>query len=160
MPQSSAPKPDNPAQSKIFIEMAQQLGADQNDEALQRALRMIAAKRSAPKQNKVVGSLRLDIPSIFEKAFQKKMEADHSQTLTIPKLAWRPEPSGHVRTMWTPHHPRETTYRIVEQKGPTYAVEVTKPCMPPTTMCGFRTEAEAKAWIKVEKLKTKRAEKR
>jgi hypothetical protein len=84
----------------------------------------------------------------------------HSQALTISDLAYRPEMSRHVTTMGTPHYPRGTIYRVVEQKGPTYAIEVTKPRIPPTKMCGFRTEAEAEAWIKVEKLKTKQAEKR
>ncbi len=158
MAQKSAPKPDNPVKSKIFIEMARRLGADQNDEALQRALRLIAAKRSAPKQNRVVESFRLDIPSSFEKAFQK-MEVNHPQTLTIPKLAFGSETPRHVIATETRYHPRGTIYRIVELKGPTYAVQVTKPCIPPTTMCGFRTEAEAEAWVKVEKLKTKQAEK-
>jgi len=158
MSQRSVSKRDNPAQSKRFIKMARQLGADQDDDALQRTLGIIAAKRSTPKRNTVVGSLRLDIPSTIHKAPQKT-EVEHSQALTILAVAWSPETSGHVTRMGTLHHPGGTIYRIVGQKGPTYAVEVTKPRIPPTTMCGFRTAAEAKAWIKAEKLKTRQAEK-
>jgi hypothetical protein len=37
-------KPDNPEQSKRFIEAAEEVGADTDDEALERALKGIARK--------------------------------------------------------------------------------------------------------------------
>ena len=45
MPRKPAPKPDNPEQSKRFVEMAQELRADQDAEGLERALKKIASKR-------------------------------------------------------------------------------------------------------------------
>ena len=43
----SAPKPDDPAQSKRFIEMAAEVGADGKPEAFERAFRKVA---SAPRE--------------------------------------------------------------------------------------------------------------
>jgi hypothetical protein len=46
MPRKPAPKPDDPEQSKRFIETAEQVGADTDDEALERAFKKIVpAKR-------------------------------------------------------------------------------------------------------------------
>jgi hypothetical protein len=41
MGRKPAPKPDDPAQSKRFIEIAEQVGADIDDEALERAIKKI-----------------------------------------------------------------------------------------------------------------------
>ena len=46
MGRKPAPKPDDPKQSKRFIETAEQVGADTDDEALERAFKKITAKRS------------------------------------------------------------------------------------------------------------------
>jgi hypothetical protein len=46
MKRKPAAKPDDPAQSKRFIETAEEVGADTDDEALERAFKKIApAKR-------------------------------------------------------------------------------------------------------------------
>lgn len=45
MPRKSAPKPDDPEQSKRFIETAEQVGADTDDEALERAFKKIAPRQ-------------------------------------------------------------------------------------------------------------------
>lgn len=42
MPRKPAPKPDDPAQSKRFIETAKEVGADEDAQALERALSNIA----------------------------------------------------------------------------------------------------------------------
>ncbi|MGB6537192.1 MAG: hypothetical protein WBF58_14645 [Xanthobacteraceae bacterium] len=42
MPRKPAPKPDDPEQSKQFIETAEQVGADRDEEALERAFKKIA----------------------------------------------------------------------------------------------------------------------
>lgn len=41
MPRKSSPKPDDPEQSKRFNEMAEEVGADRDDEALERAFKKI-----------------------------------------------------------------------------------------------------------------------
>ena len=43
MPRKTAPKPDDPEQSKRFIETAKEVGADEDAEALERALKKMAA---------------------------------------------------------------------------------------------------------------------
>ena len=45
----------------------------------------------------------------------------------------------------------ETTYRIVSQAKDGYRVEVAGPGLLPQTAAGFRTEAEANAWIAQDK---------
>jgi hypothetical protein len=42
MGRKPAPKPDDPAQSKRFIEIAEEVGADTDDAALERAFKKIA----------------------------------------------------------------------------------------------------------------------
>jgi hypothetical protein len=44
MPRKPAPKPDDPEQSKRFIETAEEVGADANDEALEHAFKKIASR--------------------------------------------------------------------------------------------------------------------
>lgn len=149
--QTLALRSDNPARAQKFFEMAVQLGADHND-ALEKALGVIAAKRSTPKHRKAARPLPPDIPLPRENEVQKT-ELVPPQPSTTPELDSGPEASHHLESMKTPHHPRDTIYRVVEQRGPTYAVEILKPRVPPTMMCGFRTEAEAEAWINLQKLK-------
>jgi hypothetical protein len=45
------------------------------------------------------------------------------------------------------------TYRIVPQKDLTYGVEITSSQTFPGTVPGFRTEAEAEAWIAEQRAK-------
>jgi hypothetical protein len=47
MPRKTATKPDDPAQSKRFIETAEQVGAD-DEEALERTFKKIAPKPKKP----------------------------------------------------------------------------------------------------------------
>jgi len=47
MPRKPAPKRDDPAQSKRFIEIAEQVGADADDEALERAFKKIIPSRDS-----------------------------------------------------------------------------------------------------------------
>jgi hypothetical protein len=49
MPNKSKPKPDDPEQSKRFIETAEEVGADDDPEALERALKKISSKKAASK---------------------------------------------------------------------------------------------------------------
>jgi hypothetical protein len=49
MGRKPTPKPDDPAQSKRFIETAEEVGAD-DDEALERAFKKIA-RQPKPKEN-------------------------------------------------------------------------------------------------------------
>jgi hypothetical protein len=42
MPRKPAPKPDDPAQSKRFIETAREIGADESPEAFERAFKKVA----------------------------------------------------------------------------------------------------------------------
>jgi hypothetical protein len=47
MPPKSDRKPDDPEQSKRFIETAEEVGADTDDEALERALKKVAARKES-----------------------------------------------------------------------------------------------------------------
>jgi hypothetical protein len=47
MPRKPVPKPDDPEQSKRFIDTAEEVGADADDEALERAFKKIAPPKSA-----------------------------------------------------------------------------------------------------------------
>jgi hypothetical protein len=49
MGRKSAPKPDDPEQSKRFIETAEQVGADRHEEALERAFKKIAPAKKQTK---------------------------------------------------------------------------------------------------------------
>lgn len=42
MPRKPSPKPDDPEQSKRFTDMAKEVGADQDSEALERALKRVS----------------------------------------------------------------------------------------------------------------------
>jgi hypothetical protein len=42
------PKPDDPAQSKRFIEAAEETGADSDDKALERAFKKIVPSKKQP----------------------------------------------------------------------------------------------------------------
>jgi hypothetical protein len=44
MPRKAAPKPDDPEQSKRFLRTAEEVGADRDDEALERAFSKIKTK--------------------------------------------------------------------------------------------------------------------
>jgi hypothetical protein len=47
------PKPDDPAQSQRFLNIAKEVGADTDDEALERAFKkIIPQKRPAPRDEK------------------------------------------------------------------------------------------------------------
>ena len=48
MPRKPTPKPDDPAQSKRFTDMAREIGADASKEEFERAFRKVA-KRVTPK---------------------------------------------------------------------------------------------------------------
>jgi ribosomal protein L20A (L18A) len=50
MPKKREPKPDNPEQSKRFIETAKEVGADEDEEALERVFTKIASPKRV-KQN-------------------------------------------------------------------------------------------------------------
>ena len=50
MARKPAPKPDDPEQSKRFIEIAKEVGADSDAEALERTLKDIASE--APKDRR------------------------------------------------------------------------------------------------------------
>lgn len=43
-------KPDDPEQSKRFVETAEEVGADRDDEALERAFKKIAPQTREPKK--------------------------------------------------------------------------------------------------------------
>jgi hypothetical protein len=45
MPRKRAPKPDNPEQSKRFIDMAREIGADASKEEFERAFKKIVAPK-------------------------------------------------------------------------------------------------------------------
>jgi hypothetical protein len=47
MGRKPAPKPDDPAQSKRFIETAEEVGADTDDTALERAFKKIVPPRKS-----------------------------------------------------------------------------------------------------------------
>ena len=42
------PKPDDPAQSQRFLDIAKEVGADRDDEALERALKKIVPLKKEP----------------------------------------------------------------------------------------------------------------
>jgi hypothetical protein len=44
-------KPDDPAQSKRFIETAEEVGADGDDKALERALKKVASQKKPKHQD-------------------------------------------------------------------------------------------------------------
>jgi hypothetical protein len=48
MPRKPAPKPDDAEQSKRFIETAEEVGADTDDEALERAFKKIVPLKRTP----------------------------------------------------------------------------------------------------------------
>jgi hypothetical protein len=48
MGRKPAPKPDDPAQSKRFLDTAKEVGADTDDEALERAFKKIIQSPSQP----------------------------------------------------------------------------------------------------------------
>jgi len=52
MRRKPVPKPDDPEQSKRFIDTAEEVGADADDQALERAFKKIAPapKRPSPKE--------------------------------------------------------------------------------------------------------------
>jgi hypothetical protein len=51
MGRKPAPKPDDAAQSKRFVELAEEVGADTDDAALERALKKIAhEEKPSPKR--------------------------------------------------------------------------------------------------------------
>jgi hypothetical protein len=52
MGRKPAPKPDDPAQSKRFIETAEQVGADTDDGALERAFKKVVLKRDQDQPSK------------------------------------------------------------------------------------------------------------
>jgi hypothetical protein len=49
--------------------------------------------------------------------------------------------------------PAGTTYRVV-LKDHSHSVEITSPGVTPYVLIGFRTDAEAEAWIKQQREKT------
>ena len=49
MPRKRTPKPDDPEQSKRFIETAEEVGADDDAEALERALKKATIKNPSEK---------------------------------------------------------------------------------------------------------------
>lgn len=51
MPRKPVPKPDDPKQSKRFIETAKEVGADTDDEALERAFKKIVPERDKRKRD-------------------------------------------------------------------------------------------------------------
>jgi hypothetical protein len=52
MPRKPDPKPDDPAQSKRFIDAAKEAGADTDDKALERAFKKIASKPAKERQDR------------------------------------------------------------------------------------------------------------
>jgi hypothetical protein len=48
MLRKSAPKPDDKAQSQRFLDTAKEVGADTDDEALERALKKITFSKAKP----------------------------------------------------------------------------------------------------------------
>jgi hypothetical protein len=52
MPDKPEPKPDDPKQSKRFIEIAKEVGADDDASALERTLEKIATKPRLPLSSK------------------------------------------------------------------------------------------------------------
>jgi hypothetical protein len=52
MPRKPTPKPDDAEQSKRFIDTAKEVGADQDDEALERAFKKIVRQDAQSQRNK------------------------------------------------------------------------------------------------------------
>lgn len=50
MPRKPKPKPDNPEQFKRFIEMAREVGVDENPDALDRAFQKVIRPKKKPNQ--------------------------------------------------------------------------------------------------------------
>jgi hypothetical protein len=46
MGRKAAPKPDDPAQSQRFLDTAKEVGADQDDEALERTLKAVVSRKT------------------------------------------------------------------------------------------------------------------
>jgi hypothetical protein len=53
MPRKEKPKPDDPAQSKRFIETAKDVGADDDGDALERAFSKIIKSPNRPARHKM-----------------------------------------------------------------------------------------------------------
>jgi hypothetical protein len=53
MPRKPAPKPDDKAQSQRFLDMAEEVGADADDGALERAFKKIAPRKKTEKDRSV-----------------------------------------------------------------------------------------------------------
>jgi hypothetical protein len=51
MPRKAAPKPDDPEQSKRFLQTAEEVGADTDDKALERALSKIGGIKRPSRPN-------------------------------------------------------------------------------------------------------------
>jgi hypothetical protein len=52
MGRKPAPKPDDPAQSQRFLDTAKEVGADTDDEALERAFKKIISRPSKERQDR------------------------------------------------------------------------------------------------------------
>jgi len=52
MARKPAPKPDDPAQSKRFIDMAREVETDDDPTRFDRAFRAVATKKEAPKKGR------------------------------------------------------------------------------------------------------------
>jgi hypothetical protein len=50
MPRKPKPKPDDPAQSKRFIETAREAEAEESEEAAERAFKKVVSKRPAQRK--------------------------------------------------------------------------------------------------------------
>jgi hypothetical protein len=50
MPRKPNPPPDDPKQSKRFIEIAREVGADGTKEEFERAFKKVASRREKPKK--------------------------------------------------------------------------------------------------------------
>ena len=51
MPRTPKPKPDDPAQSKRFIDMARELGTDDRPEEFDRVFAQVVPPKSVPKES-------------------------------------------------------------------------------------------------------------
>jgi hypothetical protein len=52
MPSKAAPKPDDKAQSQRFLDTAKEVGADTDDEALERAFKKIISRPAKERQDR------------------------------------------------------------------------------------------------------------
>jgi hypothetical protein len=52
MPRKPAPKPDDPEESKRFVDMAREVEADESEEALERAFKKIVPPRQPARRQK------------------------------------------------------------------------------------------------------------